>query len=143
ILQAQKSKLFDVVAVSSDSEEILQIARQYGVDYAIKRPEQLATDDAGKLPAIQHCVAEVERLTQKKFDTIVDIDATSPLRTIEDLRSAVLYFEQHDHAINLITAAPSRRSPYFNLVEQKADGFVELSKPIKNQVVRRQDVPKA
>lgn len=59
--QARKSGLFDVLAVSSDSAEILAVAQQYGADELIERPVHLATDTAAKLPVIQHCVEEVER----------------------------------------------------------------------------------
>ena len=111
ILQAKESGVFDVVAVSSDSDEILRVAKQYGADYMIKRPDELATDAAAKVPVMQHCVQEVEKLTNLTFDIITDIDATSPLRTVEDLKNAVQKLEQHAFAKNLITAAPARRSP--------------------------------
>ena len=143
ILQAKESGIFDVIAVSSDSEEILIVAKEYGVDYAIKRPEELATDTAPKVPVMQHCVQEVEKLSGLTFDIITDIDATSPLRTVKDLVNAVQKLEQHEEATNLITAAPARRSPYFNLVEEKQDGYVHLSKPLKDAIVRRQDAPKS
>lgn len=143
ILQAKKSSLFDTIAVSSDDENILQVAKEYGVDFIIKRPGELATDTAPKLPVIQHCVRQVEKQANMIFDTIVDIDATSPLRTIDDLKNSVKMFESHESAINLITAAPARRSPYFNLVEELPNGYVHLSKPLEHAIVRRQDVPKS
>src|SRR3569833_3463738 len=61
IEQAQASGLFDVLAVSSDSPTILEIAAQAKVDHLIRRPDELATDQAPKLPVIRHCVAEVRR----------------------------------------------------------------------------------
>lgn len=142
ILQAKESKLFNVVAVSSDSYEILQVAKSYGADYMVKRPSEFATDSAAKLPAIKHCVRQVEMEANILFDTITDIDATSPLRTVEDLRQAIFMLEEHEYASNLITAAPARRSPYFNLVEEK-NGYVALSKTLEQPIVRRQDAPKA
>ncbi|KUF35295.1 cytidylyltransferase domain-containing protein [Lysinibacillus sp. F5] len=142
ILQAKKSNLFDVIAVSSDSIEIIEVAKEYGADYVIKRPDELATDMAAKLPVIQHCVRQVEQLSKMKFDTMTDIDATSPLRTIEDLKNAVTIFEKNNYATNLISAAPARRSPYFNLIEEGTDGYVRLSKPLDKTIVRRQDAPK-
>jgi N-acylneuraminate cytidylyltransferase/CMP-N,N'-diacetyllegionaminic acid synthase len=141
IEQARASGLFDHLAVSSDSDEILDIARQWGCDHLIKRPDELATDQAAKLPVIRHCVAEVERLAGCEFDMLVDLDATSPLRTSEDICSAVGFLEQ-SAAGNVITAMPARRSPYFNLVELDANGIVHLSKPLQSAVVRRQDAPK-
>jgi CMP-N,N'-diacetyllegionaminic acid synthase len=141
IEQARKSGLFEAIAISSDSDLILEAAREFGADYLIKRPDELATDQAAKLPVIKHCVAEVEQKKGYTFDTIVDLDATSPLRSIEDIQSAVALLEESG-AGNVITAMPSRRSPYFNLVELNANGVVELSKSLKIPVVRRQDAPK-
>lgn len=142
IIQAKKSNLFDIIAVSSDSDEILNTSSEYGANYVIKRPSELATDTAPKIPVIQHCVREVERLTGMKFDTMTDLDATSPLRTIEDIELAVSLLECHDNARNVITAAPARRSPYFNLVEQTNERYVKLSKPLESTIVRRQDAPR-
>jgi N-acylneuraminate cytidylyltransferase/CMP-N,N'-diacetyllegionaminic acid synthase len=141
IEQAKASGLFAAIAVSSDSDLILETAREWGADHLIKRPDELATDQAAKLPVIQHCAAEVERLQNQAFDTIVDLDATSPLRSVEDICAAVSLLEE-GAAMNVITAMPARRSPYFNLVELNAAGYVELSKPLANPVVRRQDAPK-
>lgn len=141
IEQARASGLFDLLAVSSDSEEILGIARDCGCDILIQRPAELATDQAAKLPVIRHCVAEVERLAGRSFATLVDLDATSPLRVPDDIRNAVALLEDSG-AGNVITAMSARRSPYFNLVELDADGIVHLSKPPAAAVVRRQDAPK-
>lgn len=141
IEQARESGLFQSIAVSSDSDLILEMAKEWGVDYLVKRPDEFATDQAAKLPAIRHCVAEVERQMGICFDTLVDLDATSPLRSVEDIHRAVELLENSD-AGNVITGMPSRRSPYFNLVELNADGIVELSKALKTPIVRRQDAPK-
>ncbi len=143
ILQAKASGLFDVIAVSSDSQEILQAAKEYGADIVVERPAELATDTAAKIPVIQHCVREVEKQTGMFFDIMTDIDATSPLRIVEDLKNSVELLENHEQATNLITGSPSRRSPYFNLVEQDANGFVRLAKELPAAIVRRQDAPKS
>ena len=140
IEQARRSGLFDAIAVSSDSEVILEAARNAGVDYLIARPAELATDTAAKLPVIRHCVSEVERLSGKRFATLVDLDATSPLRSEEDILQAVGLLESTG-VDNVITAMPARRSPYFNLVEVNAAGVVALSKPLQAGIVRRQDAP--
>lgn len=141
IEQAKASGLFDVIAVSSDSEQILEIARAHGADYLVQRPEELATDTAAKLPVIRHCVAEVERRLGRAGTICVDLDATSPLRSIEDIRNAVALLEKTG-AGNVITAMPARRSPYFNLVEVDEQGLVRLAKPVTTPFARRQDAPK-
>ena len=139
--QARASGLFDAVAVSSDSEQILAIASEHGADHLVRRPDELATDTAAKLPVIRHCVAEVERSLKQTFKTLVDLDATSPLRSAQDIRDAVALLESSG-AGNVITGMPARRSPYFNLVEVNEHGVVQLAKALSAPVVRRQDAPK-
>ncbi|MBA4385071.1 MAG: flagellar modification protein B [Anaerolinea sp.] len=138
--QAKSSMLFDLIAVSSDSAAILDAARSHAVDLLVDRPAELASDTAAKIPAIRHCVEVAERFVGKTFDTIVDIDVTSPLRSVEDIKGAVDLLER-SNVSNVITAAPARRSPYFNLVETDVAGVVRLSKPLKEPIVRRQDSP--
>jgi N-acylneuraminate cytidylyltransferase/CMP-N,N'-diacetyllegionaminic acid synthase len=132
--------LFDAVAVSSDSKEILNISKKFSVDYSIFRPQELASDSAPKLPAIQHCVNEVERISGKNFDVIVDLDVTSPLRLTKDIEGAVRLLEEKNVS-NVITGCPARRSPYFNLVERDEDVYVRLYKPPEHIITRRQDAP--
>lgn len=126
LVQAKESGLFDYIAVSSDSPAILEISQKWGADFAVQRPDDLASDTAAKLPAIQHCLRSVEDLTQVRIDEIVDLDATSPLRTVDDIRGA-LELMHTTKAFNVITGSPARRSPYFNLVEVDAKGDVHLS----------------
>ena len=140
ILQAQSSGLFEAIAVSSDSMKILDISKKFGADYSILRPPELASDSAPKLPAIQHCVNEVETLFGENFDVIVDLDVTSPLRITKDIEGAVKLLEDKNVS-NVITGCPARRSPYFNLVERDEMGYARLSKPPEQIITRRQDAP--
>ena len=140
IEQARSSGLFDLIAVSSDSPEILDSSRGHGADLAVVRPPELATDDAAKLPAIRHCVEQAEKSAGITFDVVVDLDATSPLRLAQDIRGAIELLETRGVS-NVLTAAPARRSPYFNLVELGENGVVRLSKPPAKAIVRRQDSP--
>jgi CMP-N,N'-diacetyllegionaminic acid synthase len=141
ILQAKATGIFQAIAVSSDSDEILEIANKWGANYLIKRPIELATDQAPKIPAIQHCLRTVEKQAGQLFDKIVDLDATSPLRHVSDIKEVVELLEINQVS-NVITGTPARRSPYFNLVEMNTEGIVELSKPLSKPIFRRQDAPK-
>ena len=125
--QARESGLFNCIVVSSDSNEILQLAEEWGVDHAIERPEELATDFAAKIPVIQHCFQTAETLSGMTFDIAVDLDATSPLRNQADLKGVVDLLESHDSTTNVITGAPARRSPYFNLIELDESGGIHKS----------------
>ena len=141
IAQARETGLFDAIAFSSDSDALLDAAVKAGADIAVKRPDEMATDTAPKLPAIRNCLEQAMAQTGKTPDIFVDLDVTSPLRLASDITGAVALLRESG-ARNVITGAPARRSPYFNLVEQRTDGSVGLSKSTNPPVTRRQDAPR-
>ena len=140
IEHAKRCDLFDCIAVSSDSTEILEVALAYGADVAVHRPADLATDVAAKLPAIRHCAEAVEKQTSVQYELFVDLDVTSPLREAGDIVGAVNELLESGSG-NVITGTPAHRSPYFNMVERQADGTIALCKPLQKRVLRRQDAP--
>ncbi|MCW5824493.1 MAG: acylneuraminate cytidylyltransferase family protein [Cyanobacteria bacterium TGS_CYA1] len=140
IKQAQTSGLFDVICVSSDSFEILEVAEKFSVDLLIERPAEMATDTAGKIPAIVHALQMAEEKLRSNFTTLVDLDATSPLRLSDDISEAVEILETSE-CTNVITGCTARRSPYFNLVEMDQIGKIALAKQRENEIKRRQDAP--
>lgn len=141
IEQARQTGLFTAIAFSSDSDALLEEALRSGVDIAIKRPDEMATDTAPKIPAIRHCLEQAMLSTGHTPEIFVDLDVTSPLRLASDITGAVALLRDSG-APNVITGAPARRSPYFNLVEERKDGSVGLSKIADPPIVRRQDSPR-
>ncbi|MGY8633299.1 acylneuraminate cytidylyltransferase family protein [Bradyrhizobium sp. 14AA] len=141
IAQARETGLFDAIAFSSDSDALLDAALKAGADIAVRRPDEMATDTAPKLPAIRHCLERAIAQTGKTPEIFVDLDVTSPLRLASDITGAVALLRESG-ARNVITGAPARRSPYFNLVEQRTDGSVGLSKSADPPITRRQDAPR-
>jgi len=141
IEHAKESMQFDAIAVSSDSEEILSIAANAGADHLIRRPAELAENTSPKLPVIKHCVREVEQILAQRFEIVIDLDATSPLRAVSDIVEVIGLLEKKNVS-NVITGMPAKRSPYFNLVEVNSKGTVQLSKTLPVAVTRRQDSPK-
>jgi len=142
IEQAKESGLFEHIVVSTDSDNIADIAKKYGAELFFKRRAELASDSAGKLDVIKDAFIRSEEYYNTTFDYLIDLDATAPLRNITDITNALKQFLENNND-NLITAMPSRRSPYFNLVEVDKNGKVSLSKSLENRIVRRQDVPKS
>ena len=140
INQAIETNLFQAIVVSSDSEEILDTARKFGADAGFKRPKKLATASAPKIPVIRHVLGLSEKKYNIKFDVIIDLDVTSPLRSVKDIKRSFNFFIKEDYD-NLITGCSSRRNPYFNMVEVK-EKTVFLSKIIKNKPSTRQSAPK-
>jgi N-acylneuraminate cytidylyltransferase len=87
ILQAQASQKIDSVYVTSDDEHILEVAVQYGA-IPIRRPDELSTDIASSESALMHALDFVEA-SMVLPDFIVFLQATSPLRSKEDIDGAV------------------------------------------------------
>lgn len=140
--QAKDSALFEHIVVSTDSEDIANIAKEYGAEVFFKRSAKMASDTAGKLDVIRDAFMRSEEYYNKQFDYLIDLDATAPLRNVDDIINSFNQFLENNND-NLITAMPSRRSPYFNLVEVDTLGKVSLSKQLDNAIVRRQDAPKS
>ena len=137
--QAKKIKSLTKVVVSSDSNKILNISKRK-VDYLIKRPEILSNDHSSKVDAIKHALLMAEKKFQIKFDTIIDLDVTSPLRSIGDIKKAIRIFSKKKPG-NLVSGYEARRNPYFNQVMYKKS-YLDLVCKSKKKIVRRQDAPK-
>lgn len=142
IEQAKESKLFEHIVISTDSDDIASIAKENGAEVFFKRSAEMASDTAGKLDVIKDAFVRSEEYYEHKFDYLVDLDATAPLRIVKDIVDSFKQLLDNDHD-NLITAMPSRRSPYFNLVEVDKNNKVYLSKTLDSSIVRRQDAPKS
>jgi len=89
ISEAKLSKYIDRIIVSSDDDEIRRVATECGAEAPFKRPEQLATDEAPSLPAIQHAVKWAEDDEGMVYDYVVELMCTNPLKTVEDIDGAI------------------------------------------------------
>ena len=88
IEQAKASKYIDRVVVSTDDEEIAEIARKYGAEVPFMRPKELATDEAKGIDVVLHAISFFEREYGNDF-VLVYLQPTSPLRTTEDIDNAL------------------------------------------------------
>lgn len=141
IRHARATGLFDALVVSTDDPEVRRITKDEGVDLIVSRPSEMATSTAGKLPAIRHAVAEAEKSIGGRFDIVVDIQPTSPLRLPEDILAAVSLLEAQSKDVNVVTGCKSHKSPYFDLVEMGTDSSVRLVARVPQPLLRRQDAP--
>ena len=89
------SKLFDEVMVSTDSEEIAEIARQYGANVPFMRSAKTADDHATTNDVLVEVFSEYEKRGQH-FELAVCIYPTAPFVTAEKLREAVALLEKED-----------------------------------------------
>lgn len=80
--------------VSTEDEEIAEVARRYGAAVPFMRPADLAEDLVPGLPVLQHAVNEMERRTGAPYDYIVLMQATAPLTRSVDIEQCVVRLMQ-------------------------------------------------
>ena len=85
---AIKSEIFDHVFVSTDSEEIASISREYGAEVPFLRPDELASDTATTNDVVTHLVDWYETESNNKVSTIAILQPTSPLRNASHINEA-------------------------------------------------------
>ena len=89
IFKAQKSMIFHKIVVSSDNNKILKLAKKNNVDFLIRRSKQLSLSSTPKIPVIRDALSKTEIKFKTKFDYIVDLDVSSPLRNISDIKKSM------------------------------------------------------
>ena len=89
IAEALRSRLVTRYLVSSDDDEIRDVAVRYGAEAPFKRPESLSTDSATSMHALQHAVEWVEKEEGKKYDYVIELMCTNPFKTAEDIDAAL------------------------------------------------------
>ncbi len=102
IFQARESGAIDEVYVSSDDRKILETAVAAGAS-PVERPASLAVDTASSEEALLHALDRAEE-EKEKADTVVFLQATSPVREAGDIRAALKFF-QEQKADSLFSAA--------------------------------------
>jgi CMP-N-acetylneuraminic acid synthetase len=140
IQHALAIKRIEQVIVSTDSEEIAAVAREYGAKVPFIRPAELAQDQSPEWLAWRHALNNFREITGALPDVMLSIPTTAPLRLELDIEKCLDEFEKGDADI-VITITDAHRSPYFNMVKINADGAVELVNPPKASISRRQDTP--
>lgn len=88
IEQAKNSKYIDEIFVSTDSQEIADVAERFGIKVPELRPGELAQDSSPSCEAVLHAVELFEK-KDKYFDYLMLIEPTSPLRAKNDLDNAI------------------------------------------------------
>ena len=87
---AQKSKYLDKVIVSTDCKEIAEVSMKYGAEVPFLRPAELAQDTTPTLDVVLHFIDFVNEY--EKWNTLVLLQPTQPLRTAEDIDNAIEQF---------------------------------------------------
>ena len=133
---AQQLPAIARVFVSTDSDDIAAVAREYGAE-VIRRPDELAGDAAPEWLAWQHAIRTLQARGEA-FDVFVSLPATSPLRAPVDVRNCLDMLDASTDVV--ITVTPAARNPWFNMVVREPDGDCRVV-CAGDGVVRRQDAP--
>lgn len=88
IRAARESGVFDALLVSTDGEEIARLAREAGAEVPFMRPAELATDGARSIDVLHHGMRWLEE-QGRRYDCVMLLQPTSPLRTAADIRAAL------------------------------------------------------
>lgn len=88
IEQGRESRYVDKILVSTDSEEIASVAREYGASAPFLRPQDLASDTASSIDVIFHAIDFLEQQGER-YDYLVLLEPTSPLRELSDIDGAI------------------------------------------------------
>ena len=128
------------VVLNTDSEPLKDLVRRVkDVPVTIiHREEHLAGDKVAKVAVIMDSLNKAEEAFAIKFDMVVDLDITSPLRTVQDVKNAIDRKRQRPEVDVVYSVAPSRRNPYFNMVKEE-NGF--FCKAIPSNFTTRQEAP--
>lgn len=131
-------KCCDIV-LNTDSQDLIDLFRK-NMDLnfeVINRASNLAQDNTPKIEVVKNSMNEITQRKQCQYDMVIDLDITSPLRTVNDIERLVekKRFNKSDVTFSVTTA---RRNPYFNMVKKTSDGFERI---IKSDFNARQEAP--
>jgi CMP-N,N'-diacetyllegionaminic acid synthase len=126
--------------LNTDSKDLIDLVSRQDANYfIINRIESLAGDTIAKMAVIKDCLIRADNHYNISHDVVIDLDITSPLRTIEDIHNALEYKKQHEDMDVVFSVTNARRNPHFNMVKQNVDGTV--NKISESDYVSRQQAP--
>ena len=135
IESALSSKYIDRVILSSDDEEIIKVAKEWGCDVPFTRPKELAQDNSRSIDLVTHALNTLE----EEYDDVILLQPTSPLRTSEDIDNAIEQFYAKD-ATSVIGVCEVEHSPLWsNTLDESLSMNNFLDDKYNNS--RSQDLP--
>lgn len=138
---AKESKLIDRLIITTDNEEIADLAKKNNVEVPFLRPKELARDDTPTLPVIKHAVDFMEGKLGYVADIIIILQPTAPLRKARHIDEALnLLINSDADSIVSVVKVPHQYNPYFTM--KIMDDKLSFYKKEGIGLTRRQDLPK-
>ncbi|MBU1131457.1 acylneuraminate cytidylyltransferase family protein [Patescibacteria group bacterium] len=138
---AKKSKLITHLILSTDDAMIIEVSKKYGIDIPFVRPKELAQDDTKHLPVLQHAVNEMEKRLNIKFDYVIKLQPTSPLRLPKDIDGCIQALTDTDADSSMTMVEVSDNHPL--KMKKIKDGRVTPFSLQEPEGLPRQFFPKA
>ena len=128
---AKKSKLINRIVVSTDSEEIANLARKYGAEIPFLRPRSISDATSTEMEFFQHALDWFEKNESYKPDLIVLLYPTAPFRKSESIDRAIQLIQKHPEADSLRSVTLCSEHPYKMWVIENdcLKPFVKLKDP--------------
>lgn len=131
---------FDRAVVSTDHPEIARVARESGLDAPFLRPEALSGDQVGDAGVLIHALEEVERIDGRRYDVVVMLQPTSPLRTAgQVVRAVEMLVEGGWDSVWTVSETDSKGHPLKQLCIE-GDGALRFYDPEGSRIVARQQL---
>ena len=140
IKHAHAVQRIDRIIVSTDSQEIADVAKEYGAEVPFIRPLEIASDTSPEWLAWQHALNYLYTEEGELPNVMISLPCTAPLRLPIDIENCLDEYEKGDVDV-VITVSDAHRSPFFNMVKENSDGTVGLVNPPTSIIERRQDAP--
>lgn len=128
------------VVLNTDSEALISIFLDYKPKfkpYVIHRQEKLSGDLVPKMAVISNCMEVMQTRHAKSYDVIIDLDLTSPLRTVGDIENLIEEYITGSYDV-VFSVTPARRNPYFNMVKRVEN---EYQRVLYSDFTTRQEAP--
>lgn len=130
------------VIVSTDSEQIAEVAQAHGATVPFRRPAELSSDTAPELLAWRHAITWVQQTEGHFSGPFLSIPATAPLRLPCDIEAVLAEYDRSGADV-VLSVTSAHRNPWFNMVKSGAtDSYVLVNDDGQGgRVTRRQDAP--
>ena len=130
----------DRAVVSTDSDQVAAVAKDWGLDAPFVRPESLSGDFISDLAVLGHATETMEALDNARYDVIVMLQPTSPLRRPEDVAEVLRKLVQENwDAVWTVSPTDIKYHP-FKQVTLGSDGRLEYVDPRGATVIARQQL---
>lgn len=125
---AIKSNIFDHVFVSTDSEEIASVSKDYGAKVPFLRPAELSSDTATTNDVVTHLISWFEKEYSQEVSNIAILQPTSPLRNAQHIQEAFKVMEMKRAKAVVSVCELEHPIQFCNQlgVDGSMDGFIEL-----------------